>query len=180
MANQLINEVADKQRQWANFSLFEKQFNMRKQKRVEDVNNFFKTIKSSALENKLPDELWLLVAELAYPEGDYYLHIVFQRRHVLVDDTYYLFSGSLDKFCKVMQTLRHEADLQLEQIEFNGRGLDTPVDAIWFEKDPLKPQPSRWHWLIYADKVRYNTCVEFIHKLAPGLSTSGKYDCRLF
>jgi len=169
----------DNDRKMANFPLFEQRFIQRVQKRAGDKDNLFTIIKRSGLVNKLPDELWLLVLEFACPEKDYHLHIVFQRKHIFVEDNYYLFSGSLNKFLDVMKALRHEADVQLKQPEFSGKGIDTPVDAIWFEKDPKKSQPSRWSWMIYEDEKKYKNCILFVNRMASALCSSGKYDVRI-
>ena len=171
----------DKDRQMVNLPVFEKRFLERIQQRAADQDKLFNIIKSSGLDNKsnLPNELWLLIVEFACPESDYHIHIVFQRKYIFVQDNYYLFSGSLDKFCNVMKALRQEVDLQLNQLEFSGRGIDTPVDVIWLEKDPLKSQPSRWTWLIYEDEKKYKNCISFVDKMATSLSRSGKYDIRI-
>jgi|688.fasta_scaffold510583_3 hypothetical protein len=168
----------DKDRQMVNFPVFKKRFLARIQQRAADQDKLFNIIKSSGLVNKskLPNELWLLIVEFACPEKDYHLHIVFQRKHIFVEDNYYLFSGSLDKFCNIMKALRQEVDLQLNQMEFNGMGLDTPVDAIWLEKTP---HPSRWVWVIYDNKSDFDRIMTYVHNRASASSRSGKYDVRI-
>jgi hypothetical protein len=138
-------------------SNLDEKFDSLVKKRKIDVIKMFEILQTTQLSRILSDELILLIAEIANPERDYDLNLVFQRKKFWQKDTYYLFTGTKPRLNHALLNLK-EAGRSNEDNDL----MDVPFD-----------KPLRWTLFIFDIKSQYDKCVENIVRNGQRVSASG-------
>jgi hypothetical protein len=125
--------------------LYEK-FDILLLKRKTDVNAIVDLLKTTRLSTILSDELLLIISEFTYPEQNYNLYLIFQRKKFFHKDTYYMFVGTKPRLERSLKRLKEEG-----QATEDNELADIPFD-----------QPLRWTLFTFELKSQYDKCVDNI------------------